>query len=74
LSIVFGKSDSLLDVCKVRGKGKGIPVQACYRPIRFQEAEAPRSLENPHIKVARLSAYAPAAFTPRIYPWYSFFL
>jgi len=39
-----------------KGKGKAIPAQACCRPIRFQKAEAPRFLDNWHIKVIRLSA------------------
>ena len=35
----------------------------------FQEHEAPKFLDNRHMK-----PYAPAAFTPRKYSWYSFLL
>jgi len=37
-------------------QSKAIPVQAYYRPIGFQEAEAPRYLDNWHMKMVRLSA------------------
>ena len=46
------------------GKGKAIPVQACYMPIALQEVEAPRSQDNRHMKVVRLSAPR----TGRLYP------
>jgi len=39
------------------------PVQDYYRPRRFQESEAPRFLDNWHMKVVRLSA----ARTGRLY-------
>jgi hypothetical protein len=39
------------------------PITGLYRPLQFQEVEASRSLDNRHMKVVRLSAYAPAAFT-----------
>jgi len=42
--------------CKAKQKGKAIPVQAYYRPTGFHEAEAPRYLDNWHMKVVRLSA------------------
>jgi hypothetical protein len=45
-------------------KGKAIPLQA-WRPLGFQEIEASRFLDNRHMKVVRLSPYAPAAFTPQ---------
>jgi hypothetical protein len=44
------------------------------RPRGFQEVEAPGFHDSQHMKVVRLSAYAPAAFTPRKYFWYSFLL
>jgi len=52
---------------KVKGKGKGkaIPLQA------WSEPEGSRSLRLPDFKTI---GYAPAAFNPRKYPWYSFLL
>jgi hypothetical protein len=41
------------------------------RPLGFQEVEAPKSRQ---MKMARLSAHAPAVFTPRKYSWYPFVL
>jgi hypothetical protein len=38
----------------VKGKGKAIPVQAYYRPSEYQEVEAPRFLDNRHMKLVRL--------------------
>ena len=38
------------------------------------EDEPPRFQANRHMKVARLQLYAPAAFIPRKYSWYSFLL
>ena len=35
------------------------------RPLGFQQFEAPRFLDNRHMKMVRLSALAPAAFTPQ---------
>jgi hypothetical protein len=35
-----------------------------YRPVGFQEVEAPRFLDNQHMKVVRLSALS----TGRLYP------
>jgi len=55
-------------------KGKAIPLQALDRPEGFQEVEVPRFQDNRHMKVVRLSAHAPATFTPRKYSWYSFLL
>jgi len=57
-----------------KGKGKAIPVQAYCRPRGFQEVKAPRFQDNHHMKVVRFQPYAPAAFTPRKYRWYSFLL
>ena len=42
-------------MCKAKQKGQAIPVQAYYRPLGFQEAEAPRYLDSRHMKVVRLS-------------------
>jgi hypothetical protein len=38
--------------------------QSHYRPLRFQEVEAPRFIDNLHMKVVRLSALR----TGRLYP------
>ena len=54
----------------IKGKDTAIPDQAYYRPIGFQEVEAPRFLDNGHMKVVRLSAL----FTGHLYSWYSFLL
>jgi hypothetical protein len=42
-------------VNKCKGKRIAFPVQAYYRPV-LQEFEAPRFLDNRHIRVVRLSA------------------
>lgn len=34
-----------------------------YRPLDFQEVEAPRFPDNLHMKMVRLSGFIPAAFT-----------
>jgi len=36
-------------------KSVAIPLQTCYRPIDFQEVEAPRFRDTRHIKGKRLS-------------------
>jgi hypothetical protein len=45
---------------KIREKDKAIPLQA----LGFQEVEAPRFIDNRHMKVVRLSAL----LTGRLYP------
>ena len=45
--------------------------QSLYRPLRIQEADAPRFHDNRHMKAVRLS---PAALTPNKYSWFSFLL
>jgi hypothetical protein len=40
----------------IKGKGKAIPFTGLDRPFRIQEVEAPRFLDNQHMKVVRLSA------------------
>jgi len=40
----------------IKGKDRAIPDQAYYRSIGFQEVEAPRFLDNGHMKVVRLPA------------------
>jgi hypothetical protein len=39
--------------------------QSHYKPLGFQEVEAPRFLDSLHMKVVRLSALQLAAFTPQ---------
>jgi hypothetical protein len=43
-------------ICKGEIKAKAIPIQASYRPMGFQEVEAPRFHDNPHMMLIRLSA------------------
>jgi hypothetical protein len=42
-----------------KGKGNAVPLQA------WTDSEAPRFLDNRHIKVVSCQPYAPAAFTPQ---------
>jgi hypothetical protein len=57
-----------------KGTGNAVPVQACAGP------EGSRRLRLPDFKTIGTTGwkgcqpYAPAAFTPRKYPWYSFLL
>jgi hypothetical protein len=44
--------------------GKSNPVTGLHRPLGFQEVEAPRFLDNRHLKVGRFSALR----TGRLYP------
>ena len=41
------------------------PCTGLDRPWGFQEAEIPRFQDSRHMKVVRLAAYAPTAFTPQ---------
>jgi len=50
------------------------PITGLERPWGFQEFKGPRLQDNRHMKVVRCQPYAPAAFTPRKYSWYSFLL
>jgi hypothetical protein len=45
---------------------KSNPITGLDRPLGFQEVEAPRFLDNRHMKVVRLST-----LPPRKYSWYS---
>ena len=49
----------------IKGKGKAIPDQVYYRPIGFQEVEAPRFLDNGQMKVVWLSALITGHLYPR---------
>jgi len=52
----------------VRYKGKAIPVQAYYRPSKFQDVEAARLLDSQHIKVVRLSSlHTGCLYPPRTF-------
>jgi hypothetical protein len=59
---------------EVKCTGRAIPLHAWTGPEGSMEVEVPRFQDSRHIKVVRLSTYAPAAFTPRKYSWYSFLL
>jgi len=43
-------------------------------PWGLQEFEVPSFHDNRHMKVEGCQAYAPSAFTPRRYLWYSYLL
>jgi hypothetical protein len=43
---------------------KSNPITCLDRPLGVQEVKAPKFLDNQHMKVVRLSALPPAAFTP----------
>jgi ubiquitin C-terminal hydrolase len=46
-----------------------------YKTMGFQDVEAPRFQDNPHMKLVRLSALSTGRFyPPRKYSWYSFLL
>jgi len=42
-----------LTVCKGKGKGKAIPLQAWTDPEDSQDVEAPRFQDNRHMKMVR---------------------
>jgi hypothetical protein len=50
------------------------PYTGLNRPLGFQEAEAPRFVDNRHVKVARLSFVLTGRLYFTRYPWYSFLL
>jgi len=52
------------DFGSIRTKLTHNPITGLDRPLRFQEAEAPRFVDNRHVKVARLSV----VLTGRLYP------
>jgi hypothetical protein len=55
-------------------KRQSNPITGLDRPLEFQEVEAPRFLDNRHMKVVRLSAIRTGRLYPRKYSWYSFLL
>jgi len=59
-------------VCK--GKGKAVPLHAWTGPEGSLEVNDPRFHDNGTGWWLGCQPYAPAAFTPRKYPWYSFLL
>jgi len=54
-------------------KGKAVPLQAWSGPV-FQEVKVPRFHDNGTGRYEGCQPYAPAAFTPRKFSWYSFLL
>jgi hypothetical protein len=54
----FGQAEFCYEHCKSN------PVTGLDRPLGFQEGEAPRFLENRHVKVVRFSDL----LTGRVYP------
>jgi hypothetical protein len=61
LSVSFREFFMPIPSSVIEGKGKAVPYRP-GRPLGLQEVEAPRFLDNRHMKVVRLS---PAAFTPQ---------
>ena len=57
-------------ICKGEVKAKAVPVQAYYRPVGFQQVEAPRFHDSPHMKVIKLSTPYTGPLFPRKYSWY----
>jgi len=56
-------------------KGTAVPVQAYYRPVGFQEVEAPRFLDSRHVKVVGLSILrTDRLYSTGKYSWYTFLL
>jgi hypothetical protein len=53
---------------RVLGKGKAIAFQAWTNPWDSRRLRHPEFLDDQHMKVKRLSAVPPAAFTPRRHP------
>ena len=51
-------------------KRRALSVQSSTGPYGLRRLRLPEFLDNQYMKVVRLSAYAPAAFTP----WYTFLL
>ena len=62
--ILFSTAKSKQSLCR--------PVQACTGPEGSRNVEAPRFLDNRHMKVVRCQHYALAAFNGRKYSWYNF--
>jgi hypothetical protein len=53
-----------MPVMRAETKKSSNPITGMDRPLGFQEVEAPRFLDNRHMKVVRLSAVR----TGRLYP------
>ena len=59
-----------VSLSRIAAESKSNPITGLDRPLGFQEVEAPRFIDNRHMKVVRLAALR----TGRLYPWYSFLL
>ena len=59
---------------KGKGKGKAIPLQACTGPEGSRRLRFPDFKTNGIWRWQGCQPYAPVAFTPRKYSWYSFLL
>jgi len=70
--IAFLTKSSLIR--KHLGKGKAVPLQAWSGPEGCRKLRFPDFMTTAHRMVVGCQPYAPAAFTPRKYSWYSFLL
>ena len=59
---------------RAQGRSKSSPVTGLEWPRGFQEIKVPRFHDNGTGWWQGCQPYAPAAFTPRKYSWYSFLL
>ena len=59
---------------KGKGKGKAVPLQARSGPEGSRKLSFPDFVTTAQDCGKVVSPYAPAAFTPRKYSWYSFLL
>jgi hypothetical protein len=57
-----------------KGKGKTVPLQAWSDPEGFRKLRIPDFMTTAQHDDKVVSPYAPVAFTPRKYNWYSFML
>jgi hypothetical protein len=57
-----------------KGKGKAVPLQAWSGPEGSRKLRFPDFMTTAHYGGKVVKYYAPAAFTPRKYTWYSFLL
>jgi len=67
------KGSIIRELYTVKGKGKAVPLQAWTGPDGSRKLSFPDFVTTAR-DGSRLSALAPAAFTPRKYSWYSFLL
>jgi hypothetical protein len=70
-------AESFFSIKHIRNKKIKVKLShySLHRPLGFQEVEAPRFIDNRHMKVVRLSALPTGRlYPPRKYSWYSFLL